>query len=55
MSINPAVYWVGTDADGLITMFRYVVVLSSDMNGMGPDEYAATVLINLPESDLLST
>jgi hypothetical protein len=51
VSVNPAVYWVGTDADGLVTMFRYIVVLSSDLNGMSPDEYAGAVLINLPESE----
>ena len=50
VSVNPVVFWVGTDGDGLIMQYRYVVVPSSEMSGMGPDEYVASVLSVSDES-----
>lgn len=51
MSVNPVVFWVGTDGDGLIMQYRYIVVRSDEMSGMGPDEYVASVLSVSDESD----
>jgi hypothetical protein len=48
-SVDPAVYWVGTDRDGLIDHYRYHVVRIDEMDGLGPDEYIQTVLSNLPD------
>ena len=50
VSVNPVVFWVGTDGDGLIMQYRYVVVPTDEMGGMGPDEYSAVVLANADES-----
>ena len=44
LSVNPVVFWVGTDGDGIVVEYRYTVVREDEMNGMGPDEYVATVL-----------
>ncbi len=45
-SANPIVNWIGTDIDGRIVEFRYVVALVSDVPaGMTPEEYA---LSNIP-------
>ncbi len=42
-SINPVVYWYGTDPDGLIDFYRYMVVKDVDMNGMTPGDYVLAV------------
>ena len=51
VSVNPVVHWVGTDSDGLVTSFRYIVVTEEEMGGVEPDVYAATVLPGVPSSD----
>src|SRR5512138_2145093 len=38
-SRNPILYWVGTDPDGQVKMFRYAVVLVSEMGGKTPEDY----------------
>lgn len=52
-SVNPAIHWVGTDRDGLVTMFRYIVVTEEEMGGPGvdPAAYALSTLPSLPEAD----
>ncbi|MDX9857099.1 MAG: hypothetical protein RBT76_04875 [candidate division Zixibacteria bacterium] len=51
-SFDPVVYWVGTDIDGTISMYRYIVVREDEMGGTtDPAVYAQTVLPNRPESD----
>ena len=53
VSVNPAVHWVGTDRDGLVTMFRYIVVTEEEMGGPGidPAVYAVSTLPSIPESE----
>ncbi|MCB2231310.1 hypothetical protein KQH82_11400 [bacterium] len=51
-SFDPVVYWVGTDIDGTISMYRYIVVREDDMGGVtDPAVYAETVLPTRPSSD----
>ena len=50
LSVNPVVFWVGTDGDGLIMKYRYAVVREDEMGGMGPDEYVRSVLSTADES-----
>ncbi len=43
-SRNPIINWVGTDVDGRIVEFRFVVAKVSDVPvGMTPEEYALTI------------
>lgn len=51
-SFDPVVYWVGTDIDGTIAMYRYIVVREDEMGGVtDPADYVATVLSTRPASD----
>ena len=42
-SRNPFLYWYGTDIDGQIGHFRYVVVTEPELGGMTPDEMAVSL------------
>jgi len=51
-SFDPVVYWVGTDSDGLVEMFRYIVVRVDEMGANSdPDDYIANVLMTRPDDD----
>lgn len=51
-SFDPVVYWVGTDSDGLVEMFRYIVVRIDEMGAFtDPDDYIANVLMTRPSGD----
>ncbi|MEW6050091.1 MAG: hypothetical protein AB1644_03395 [Candidatus Zixiibacteriota bacterium] len=39
-SRNPVVYWFGTDADGQVKVFRYIVRTVTELNGRTPEEFA---------------
>jgi hypothetical protein len=52
-SRNPIVYWAGTDPDGRVIDFRYIVVPVASMGAMTPQQYAAT-LADLPKTDWLA-
>lgn len=47
-SFDPAIYWVGTDADGRVLTFRYIVIRQDEMGGLSPDDYIAQTLMTLP-------
>ena len=43
-SLNPVINWVGTDIDGRILEYQFVVVLETDIpGGMAPELYAASI------------
>lgn len=48
-SRNPVIYWIGTDPDGQVKLFRYIVVLETEMGSQTPEQYRTT-LLGLPES-----
>ncbi|MBD3401560.1 hypothetical protein GF420_01590 [candidate division GN15 bacterium] len=51
-SFDPVVYWYGTDIDGTIATYRYIVVREDEMGTTtDPEEYANTVLPNVPTSE----
>jgi len=41
-SRNPFIHWYGTDVDGQIDFYRYVVITSDDMGGSAPLDYIQT-------------
>lgn len=49
-SRNPILYWIGTDPDGQVRLFRYAVVTESEMGGLTPEQYRSQVLGTLPDS-----
>lgn len=49
-SFDPVVYWVGTDRDGLIEFYRYIVVRMDEMNGLDVDAFVQTELPSWPDS-----
>lgn len=50
VSVNPTVYWVGTDVDGQIAMFRYIVIREDEMGGLSPDDYITQTLPMVSEN-----
>ena len=49
-SFDPAIHWVGTDADGRVLMFRYIVIRVDEMSGLSPEDYIAQTLGTLPSA-----
>lgn len=50
VSVNPTVYWVGTDVDGQIAMFRYIVRREDELGGLTPDDYITQTLPTVSEN-----
>ncbi|HVP06453.1 MAG TPA: hypothetical protein VMS71_01325, partial [Candidatus Acidoferrum sp.] len=47
VSRNPVISWIGTDADGQVKYFRYLVVREDSLGGLTPAQFAAQRLPNL--------
>jgi hypothetical protein len=47
-SINPRVYWYGTDIDGFITAYQYAVVIKDSLDDMGGIQSISDYLHGIP-------
>ncbi len=43
-SRNPLIYWSGSDADGQIDYYRYMVKTEDELGGLTPEEFIETIL-----------
>lgn len=54
-SRNPFIHWFGTDVDGQIDYYRYVVITSDEMAGAAPEAFIQTPPFSLEDGPIYDT